>query len=229
MHRVALAAGVLLLAAWTAACGLDYHDGTTQPSTIVVGSGRFVSESRPVQAVDRIVIGAGLRAIVTVSGAASLDITAEDNILPLIDAVEHDGELVLGWKPHDGGVSAHGVEIRVNVRQLRAVNASGGSQVDAQAVTGDAFSVTLSGASQFTGTGSVDSLTIDLGGAARFQAAGLTSRAVVARLSGASSAVLRVTDSLRANVNGASILEFLGNPAVDATVSDSSIVRRLGP
>jgi hypothetical protein len=159
----------------------------------------------------------------------SLEITAEDNILPLVETVVRSGTLTLGWRSGTGSISGHGIDIRIDVRELRAVDASGAAHIDVEGIAGRDFTVTLSGAAQFTGSGTVAELSVDLSGASRARSADLTAHTVTARLSGASTTLLRIVDSLAANVSGASVLEFLGDPRVDASVSDSSIVRRVGP
>jgi hypothetical protein len=229
MHRLFLIAGGPLLVALSAACASEYRSTETVPTPIVVGSGRFVSESRPVQAVTRVVATGGLRARVAHTGVESLEITAEDNILPLVETVARAGTLTLGWRSGTRSISAHGIDIRIGVRELRAVEASGGAQIDVDGIAGHDFSVTLSGAAQFIGSGAVARLSVDLSGASRARSADLTAHAVTARLSGASTALLRIVDSLAANISGASVLEFLGDPRVEASVSDTSIVRRVGP
>jgi hypothetical protein len=232
MHRHGLVAGLSLLAALAAACGTDYHhdyEFSTMPTAVIVGSGQFVSESRPLQAVSRVVASGGLQATVSRGSPESLDITAEDNILPLLDCVERDGTLFLGWKPGSRSVSAHEIVIRIRAGELRSVDASGGSRIGADGIATPDFNVTLSGAAQFSASGSVERLVVELSGASRVLAADLASRAVTARLSGASHGTLRMRDSLRASVSGASLLEFYGDPVVDAAVSDTSVVRRVGP
>lgn len=231
MHRHWQAAGLVLLTVLGAACGTTSHDGdfTTMPTPAIVGSGHFVSESRPLQAVTRLVTSGGLQATVSPGGPESLDITAEDNILPLLDCVERDGTLSLGWKPGSRSISAHEIIIRIRVRELRSVDGSGGSRIGVDGIATPDFSVTLSGAAQFSGSGSVQRLVAELSGASRVFASDLASRAVTARLSGASNGTLRMRDSLLASVSGASVLEFFGDPVVEATVSDTSVVRRVGP
>ena len=228
MPRRSLVAGVALLAGLAAAC-TEYHGIPIGPEPNTVGSGRFISESRPVQSVTRVVASAGLRVRVTPSAGASLDITAEDNILPLVDSTERDGTLTLSWKAGAGGISAHGVEIRVGTSGLRGVDASSGSQIDVSGIAGNDFSVQLSGGAQWTGAGSVERLDLNASGGSRITAPTLTAQTVAAKLSGGSSAFVRVVRSLAATVSGGSLLEFLGDPVVDANVADASIVRRVGP
>jgi Putative auto-transporter adhesin, head GIN domain len=228
MHRIRLAVGAPLLLALIAGCN-TWHTSTAGPTPYVAGSGQFVTESRPVQAISHVIATAGLRVTIAHTGAPSLDITAEDNIIPLIESVERGGVLTLGWKPSIGSVSAQGVEIRVGVRELRGVEASGAAQIDVDGIrTGD-FTVALSGASQFSASGVVERLLLDASGASRVRAAALACGSVSARLSGASHVLVRIGRSLVATLSGASLLEFHGDPSVEATVSDTSVVRRVGP
>ena len=46
---------------------------------------------------------------------------------------------------------------------------------------------------------------------------------------GASTALLRVLESLIGSASGASLLEFLGDPFVEVQTSGASLVRRAGP
>jgi hypothetical protein len=180
------------------------------PTATLVGSGRFVTEARPLSPVNRIVSSGGLGAMVILSGSDSIEITAEDNVMPLLDCVERGGTLMLGWKPNPGGVSAHGITIRVGLRELAGVNASGASTITVDGLSTPAFDLSLSGASRFNGSG-------------------FTGHTVAASISGASTATLRAVDLLTASASGASTLEFFGDPVVNAHVSDVSVVRRIGP
>jgi len=204
-------------------------DTTTWPAGMVVGSGRFVTESRPVGVITEVVATAAIRVTVTYTEAPALDIIAEDNVLPFVDVIERAGVLTLGMKPSPGGLSTHGVEVRVGLRELRVADASGASRIDVDAIAAGDFAIRLSGASQFNGSGSVERLQLDVAGASRIQAPALAADAVSARISGASDAVVRIGRSLVATVSGSSLLEFFGNPSVDAAVSDTSVVRRIGP
>jgi hypothetical protein len=228
MHRNRLAAAPLLLL--MAGCTFGSHTTMpTGPEATLVGSGRFVTESRPVGIVTEVVATAAIRATVTHADAPSLDILAEDNVLPFVDAVERAGVLTLGMKPSPGGLSTHGVEVRVGLRELKVADASGAARIDADAIAAGDFVIKLSGASQFNGSGSVGRLHLDISGASRIQAPGLAADVVTATISGASTGVVRIGRSLVAAVSGSSLLEFFGNPSVDAAVSDTSVVRRIGP
>lgn len=201
---------------------------TAPTQAAVVGSGRMVSESRPVQGFHNVVVAGGVHALVTFTPDDTLEITAEDNILPLVESTVTNGQLTVGWRPGSGSVSSHGVVCRIGARALRGVTAAGGARFEVEGIDARDFAIDLSGASAFAGSGSVERLHLDLSGASRVDAPGLAARFVDATLTGASAARLRVVEALVVNASGASLLEFFGDPSVQADTSGASFVRRLG-
>jgi len=69
---------------------------------------------------------------------------------------------------------------------------------------------------------------MDLSGASRFTAPALRARAADSTLSGASVALVRIVDALTVHASGASVFEYLGDPAVQTEASGASVVRRVG-
>ena len=228
MQKV-LSIGAVFMAIGLATGCHSHFIGETEPTPLFVGSGRFVTETRPATGIAAISASGALRVHAAFTGAESVEITAEDNLLPLLELVVAGDRLTLGWKPGISGVQSHGVDVRVGVRTLRGIDASGACTVDVDGLAGGDFRVALSGASQFTGNGAVDRLDADLSGASRMITPTLTAGIASVRLSGASSALLRVVRSLTGSVDGASTLEFLGDPAVQVSTSGVSVVRRVGP
>ena len=228
MQRV-ISIGAAFLAIGLAAGCHSHFIGETEPSAIVLGSGRFVTESRPVNGIAAIAASGAIRVHAAFTGSESLEITAEHNLLPLLDSVVVGDRLTLGWKPGVASVQSHGIDVRVGVRTLRGIDASGACVVDVDGLAGGDFRVALSGASQFTGHGAVDRLDADLSGASRMTAPTLTAGIATVRLSGASAVLLRVVQSLTGSVDGASTLDYLGDPSVQVSTSGASVVRRAGP
>jgi hypothetical protein len=74
----------------------------------------------------------------------------------------------------------------------------------------------------------VERLRLELSGGSRADAPEVTARSADATLAGASVARLRVVEALVAHASGASLLEFFGNPSVQADTSGASLVRRIG-
>jgi hypothetical protein len=215
-----------VVCALLAACD---HAHPVQPSALVVGSGRVVTESRPVGAFTALTVSSAIHVAIVQSGTESLAITADDNVLPLVRAEVVEGRLVLGLVSGTSLSTIHGVLCEVSVRSLSDIDASGATQVEISGLDADAVAIRLSGASTVRAAGAVRSLRLDLSGSSRCLADGLRIRAAATNVSGASYALLRVSDTLSADASGLSTIEYYGDPGVTANVSGGSTVRRVGP
>jgi len=220
------------VAAVSLACG-HYQDqlnpAAPTPGTII-GSGNVITEQRQIGGFTTIAVSGAIQTIVTAGGNESLQITAEDNIAPVVDAVIVDGRLTIGIRPGTTSIRPMvAVVCRITTRSLRGVELSGASRIEVDGIDASEFSIDLSGASLFAGTGAVDRLRINLSGASRITSPSLRAREADATLSGASVALVRVVDVLVAHASGSSLLEYLGDPSVRFDTSGGSTVRRVGP
>lgn len=219
------------IAAASTACG-HFQDATTTtgPSLLLVGSGRLITEERPVGGFTSVSASGAIRLVVTFGGTESLQIIAEDNIAPVVDAFVAGGRLTIGIRPGTPGISsALGIECRIDARLIREIELSAAARIDVNGLDIPELSVRLSGAASFNGSGSVGRLLMELSGASRLTAPSLRARAADSIVSGASAAVVRVVDALTVHASGASLFEYYGDPAVQADASGASIVRRVGP
>ena len=209
-------------------CG---HENVTlvSPSDAIVGSGVTASEMRPVSGFTAITVTGPLRLVLQQAGSESLEVTADDNVLRLVQSDVHGGRLFLGLAPGTSLTRAREIVCRVTTSLVIDVEASGAARLEMSDVRGTRLGVRLSGAVQGAASGAVDDLALDVSGASRWTAASLSSRVVTAGISGASYALVRARDTLVANVSGASTLEYLGDPGVTATVDTVSTLRRVGP
>jgi hypothetical protein len=218
-HAAATVVCGTLVLLWGCDCCTNSVTGTA------VGSGDVVTESRPVQGFSEVAVSGAGHLIVEQTGVESLEVTAEDNILPFILSEVRGGRLLLGLQPGVSVSTAHGVRYRVTVAALSEVVASGASRVEILRVDTPELAVRLSGASSCDAVGSADRHHLDLSGASRCETGDLVSREVRASLSGASYALVRALDRLVVTASGASTLEYFGNPVVEASVSGGSIVQ----
>jgi hypothetical protein len=215
--------GVALALLW--ACDGYHH--RNHPYSTTIGSGRLETEARTVQGFDSVEVSAAGHLIVEQTGVESLQITAEDNVLPLVQSEVRNGRLVLGLAPGSSVTTTREVLFRLTVRDLAEVEASGASRVGLRGVDTAELALRVSGASDLTASGHAERVQIHLLGASHCEAPQLRIHALAAELSGASYALVRVSASLEANASGASVLEYLGDPTLVANVSGSSIVRRV--
>jgi Putative auto-transporter adhesin, head GIN domain len=226
MRAMIVASGALAVLVFVSGCGGTSAIAPSPAPTI--GSGMVRTESRPVQGFSSVIVSAGGRVVIERTGTESLQISAEDNILPLVDATVINGRLILGLKSNASVTTHSAIQFRLTVRDLATIDASGASRVEFGDIDLRQLTVHLSGASSFAASGSLDDLTMDLSGVSRCEAAALRVQRAHLDLSGASTAVVRVIATLTASASGVSTVEFFGDPLVQAQTSGGSVVRRAG-
>lgn len=207
------------------ACEITHNDVTGRAN----GSGDLATESRPVGGFTAVSVSGAGHLIIEQTGVESLEITAEDDLLPHIRSEVVGDQLRLGFAPGVSVTGSREVRYRLTVRDLEGIEASGASRVEAHGLNTRELACVFSGASSFDASGSADAHVIVLSGASRADAPNLRSRVVTATLSGASYGLFRVSDALAATASGGSTLEYFGDPAVVRTVSGGSVIRRVGP
>jgi len=195
----------------------------------VLGSGRVVTEVRSVEGFDAIALSGAGSLIIEQTGFESLEVEAEDNVMPWVVTEVRGGRLSLGLAPGADVASHRSIVYRLSVRNLEAIEASGASRIELTGVDGERLWLSLSGSSVASISGSVDRLELHLSGASLFGASELYSRVAFASLSGVCQGRIRVSDRLEAHASGGSVLEYLGDPVVVSSVSGGSVVRRVGP
>ena len=230
MQRRLFWAGLSATLALSSAC--DQATGptiNTTPLPTTVGSGVIVSEARPAEGFAALTVDGPLQVVVEQTGAESLVITADDNIVPLVTSEVRGGRLFLGYVPRASFSSTRGVVCRVTAAAVRDLGATGAARVEMKGVDLDRLDARLSGASTLEAAGTVERLALDVSGASRWSSAGLGSRTVTAEVTGTSYALVRAGDQLVATVSGVSVVEYVGDPVVTPSVSGLSVLRRVGP
>jgi hypothetical protein len=223
MRRGLIRCGVALLLAQLAAC--SEFTAVDDCCGIVAGSGRLAVATRPMADIEAVSIGGQGRLVIERGRQASLSITAEDNILPLLVAEVSGKRLTI--RP------AAGVELRprreivyrLRVReQVVDIDASGAVQVEHRAIDTEFLAVHLSGATGMYAAGTVAVQHVTISGAASYRAQDLFSGSAVLTVSGAAYAIINVRELLDAVVSGSALLEYLGRPRLRLRVSGSGRV-----
>lgn len=129
----------------------------------------------------------------------------------------------------DVNISPSQILYEVTARDLREVSVSGAGDVRLNGIHTDYLSIALSGAGNINASSSARHQQITISGAGRYQAADLESRVAEVRISGAGSAVIRVSDRLDAVVSSSGAIEYFGDPEVTSSISGTGVVNRLGP
>lgn len=204
-------------------------------SHAVRGSGMIVREERAVAgAFTRIESGGAWRIDVRTGEPAAVAVEADENLLPLLETVVADGELVVRLR---GGSVAPTQTPRISVTMPRLdrvriggatklaaeqldgsdarIETSGAAEVSVADVQGAALTVTASGASEIRVAGRTRTANVTASGSSRFLSPAFVCARGTVELSGASRADFDVGESLDASLSGASRLLYGGGQPVD--------------
>ena len=222
------------------ALGGDFSD----PAALA-GSGRLTSRTVALSRVTAVVAAANFVVHLRTGGPAQAVVRMDDNLVDRIDATVTGGVLRLGIKP---GMNVRNATLSadVTVGRLDRVASSGASRVvltdtvrsptlqlvvsGVGSVTGpvqvDRLQAGVSGAGTVGVFGQVQDFHLEAAGASRLPLGDLTAHRLNAELSGASHAVVTVSDTLAVEATGASVLRYRGSPRItrSQTSGMSSVV-----
>jgi len=202
MKRFAVLASFVCLLLLLSGCHFDK----------VQGSGVRKSEKREVASFTQINANGAFSIEATSQKSVSLEIEADDNILPLIKAEVRDGVLYL--KPEKGYNSKQGVVVRVTVPDLSKIEATGASNFIVQGVKNDRFEVRTTGASTVTASGVTKDVDINTTGAGEIDAHSLRAERANVRSTGAGSVEVYATEQLDVHASGAGQVIYSGDPKI---------------
>lgn len=219
---------------------------------IIVGSGRLVTEAREVTSFTGVSLGISGHVELTQGDKESVTVTADDNVLPLIETVVERNRLVIRWRDRKGNNTLSmkdGPRFAVTVRTLESIAVGGSGGVRAAALkTGNLkvsiggsgnvqiaglaatdVSTDIGGSGDFVASGRADSLTASIAGSGAVKAGKLEAARVKVSIAGSGDAAVWARDSLSVSVAGSGDVKYYGDPAVTRSVVGSGSIRRLGP
>jgi len=190
----------------------------------VKGSGNIITESRAADDFSAVEVGGVLRVEITAGKEFSVNVEADDNLLPYI-RTEVDGD-TLQISANEKLSSKNPILVRVTAPNIERINASGAASVSIIDIKNSDLSVDLSGASELTAAGETNDLNAVLSGSSVIKARRLSSGSADIDASGASRAYVLATKTLTAEASGASSITYQGNPEnIEKNVSGASSIQ----
>jgi T5SS/PEP-CTERM-associated repeat protein len=189
-----------------------------------IGSGSMITETRNVSGFDEIVLLGSGDVIVSVTGTESLEIEAEDNVMPLLTSDVIDGRLELGVT---GSITtSRGITYTITAAQLEGVTIRGSGDINGTDIDAISFEAAIEGSGRIDLTGTSDDLTVRIEGSGDFDGRDLVSATGTVTVDGSGAALVNVTDELTVTINGSGDVEFIGDPLVFETINGSGNVSR---
>ena len=199
------------------ACG----GGTT------TGSGNVRTETRPVQGFDSVEFAGAGKLTIEQTGTDSLEIRADETLLPSLTSEVAGTTLRLGVAPGTSIAGAQNITYRVTVARLSGLVVSGAGDVSVTGVDVPELSVAHSGAAQVTVAGRAATQVVDLIGIGTYDGRGLASQDADVSVSGTGTAQVDVSRTLRVRITGIGSVEYLGEPQLTQEITGIGQVKKL--
>jgi hypothetical protein len=214
----------------------------------VTGSGKSVTVKREIGNVTEVVIDRGDRVEILQGDVPSLSVTADDNLLPLLETRTRKGKLTFEVKSGFSINAVTPISYTVKLPKLEKLSISGAGNVETTGLKGDELTIkvsgagnaklkdldcktlnlTVSGAGITNVTGRVEKVVIRLSGAGDIDALGLKAATTEANISGAGNVKVWATNELKANISGAGSIQYKGDPKIQQSISGAGSVKKIG-
>ena len=189
----------------------------------VHGSGNVASEKRDISGFKSVDVGGVFQVEITAQKEFSVEVLADDNLLPLIKT-EVDGD-TLRIETEKRLKSSNPIIVRISAPDIDDLDVSGAANVTVNNIKNEGLTVGGSGASKIAVTGETAKLTVDVSGATKVDAENLKAENASIDASGASKVSVNVTGELRTEASGASKIVYTGTPqSVENDTSGASRV-----
>lgn len=189
----------------------------------VKGSGNIVTEKRNVSEFTKVEVGGVFNVEIVAGGEFSVEVEADDNLLPLISTRVDGGTLEIDTDKRFSTRS--GPKVRITAPDIERLDLSGASNAVLSNVENEVLVLDLSGASRVKVSGRTGTLTVGLSGASKVDAGELSATKVTVDGSGASRATVNASEELSADLSGASKVRYKGSPSnVEKKTSGASSI-----
>jgi hypothetical protein len=214
---------VLVIMLATLACSINF--GNNQ---IVEGSGVLSRETRSVNEFTAIELAGSGDVTVRAGETQSVQVEADDNIVPLIETNVQGSKLVISTKPNVSMRTKQPIRITVTVKSLDAASITGSGNMTISNINAGKATVGLSGSGNITVAGTAQSVQATLNGSGNILCSDLIAQSATVRITGSGNVTVNVSQSLDANITGSGNIKYRGSPAkVNQSVSGSGSINSI--
>ncbi len=233
--------GIISVALLATAC-LAPTDGRAATT----GSGRVATESRSVGEFNSIALGSSMNLVVSQGDKTSVQVQADDNLLPLVETVVDGDRLQIRWKRGESVYSRSTVRVTVVTPRLTALSASGSGDIKLEAfttptlklgisgsgnavlaaLTTDELGVSVSGSGDVRGAGKAGKLKVSIAGSGDVRLGEVKADDVTVSIAGSGDAAVHANKTLNVSIAGSGDVAYSGEASVKSSVAGSGSVKK---
>ena len=212
----------------------------------VRGSGTSASETRTVAEFQAIGLSGSMDLVVRQGAAQSVQVQADDNLLPLLETVVEGNGLQVRWKKGTSLETRAKVLVTVVVPKLTGLAVAGSGDVHMQtfstptlalsmsgagnarldALTTDDLGIRISGSGDVTAKGTAAKVKVSIAGSGNVRLNELRADDVTVAIAGSGDAAVNAQKTLNVSIAGSGDVTYTGNAQVKSSVAGSGKVKR---
>ncbi len=195
----------------------------------VHGSGTARTESRALSAFSRVAPSGSFTVDIVAGDKPSAEVTADDNIVPLVITEVKGGVLAVHLKRNTSVRTKTPIVVKITVPSLEGVSASGSGDTAVTGVPGKDVALLLSGSGKLAWKGAADAVSLKSSGSGAATLSG-TAKKLEVRVSGSGdvdAGGLAVDDGA-VSISGSGAVQVNAKATLDARIAGSGRVRYTG-
>lgn len=182
-------------------------------SNSIKGDGIAKTISATPQDFDSINVSACVSVDFTISATSSIEITADSNLIDLIDLSYFGGTLDVGIKDNSSFSSKTPMKVTIAHPHISEVGVSGSGKAEIMRLKQDSIKVRASGKANIELWGEVENVDLKVSGTGNIDTVGLLTQNLRAAVSGVGNIKASASKSASAKVSGVGNITVYGNPA----------------
>lgn len=190
--------------------------------TGIRGSGTAKTEVRTVPPFSAIDLTGSMDAEIAVGAEARVELSGDDNIIPLITTDVHGDHLEIGSRKS----IRPNVKLlaRITVPRLTGIDLSGSGDITARGIQADHLAIGISGSGTIRGDGTAHELEVNVGGSGAIAFGQLAAERARVNVSGSGAVEVAATRTLEVSISGSGDVTYHGDPELKKHVSGSGTV-----
>ena len=208
---------------------------------VTVGSGTLATETRAAEDFQDIAVAGAIKVVLRQSAREGLEITADNNLLPLIATRVSDGTLHIELARSAAFSSRNPLKVTVDFKELKSLSLGGSGGVTGTNIKGATLklsiggsgevkltelqlaelSVSIGGSGSFAASGRSAKLAVSLGGSGGVLTEQLEADDVSVAIAGSGDAVVNANRTLKVSVAGSGSVVHSGNAVASTSLAGS--------
>lgn len=213
MNRIAILSLVVLS---------PLSSGCSFSVTGVPGSGVSKSESRELQEFDQISLAGSGTLVVHCGEETFLEVTADDNLLELIETTVEDGTLKIRFL--ENVRPKIDPEFEIGMEGLKGVSISGSGSATIDQIEAEHLELSISGSGEYLASGTADDVSVKISGAGQADLRKLQALTAKIDITGSGEVVVNAEKDLFAMITGSGDIRYMKEPKIRKTIAGSGSV-----